>query len=448
MRSFIAFLSTLGVATLITAPPASAQLGYLRFGGHVTGGAYFQGTPAHVYFAQGSDLVEKPDVAFSPGSHTIARIEFDYKWCTAVATNVTFTIVAGQITPINPELSLVSCLIQVAPYTHEGGSGKIQLIVGNQVMFECVIAPSLTGGPPIFGPFDSCNRTLGYGTAFKLRIIPHDAHTLINAPGCAPETEGTSTILCDDEKADTISQGDHAFGFEGLDIPEPPAPSSDVSIARLSTSIAGLGLISTFRVTNHGPDAAAVSVAVTAESGAVYLGHIDAGPCVYYLCRQLLPASASLDFTIRIAPYFGLDGGGNIMLPAADFGCTRASVSVTIYETEDPDPTNNIAPCIGTDVTIAVAPGTSAPPNATVATGSDNVPMLQFILDPPSPITLDNITVTASGTGNEQVDVTAVKLYVDTNGNGVVDGGESAIASGTSRRTMEPWCSTCHQTTR
>jgi hypothetical protein len=57
------------------------------------------------------------------------------------------------------------------------------------------------------------------------------------------------------------------------------------------------------------------------------------------------------------------------------------------------------------------------------------VPVLQFALTPTGSASLNSITLTASGSGNEQVDITAVRLYVDANGNGQVDGAESAIAT-------------------
>ena len=39
--------------------------------------------------------------------------------------------------------------------------------------------------------------------------------------------------------------------------------------------------------------------------------------------------------------------------------------------------------------------------------------------------------MSATGTGNDALDITGVKLYVDANGNGIVDAGETALAQGT-----------------
>jgi hypothetical protein len=57
--------------------------------------------------------------------------------------------------------------------------------------------------------------------------------------------------------------------------------------------------------------------------------------------------------------------------------------------------------------------------------------VIQFAMSPASPVTLDDVTLTASGSGSDQIDITAVKLYVDANANGIVDASDSALASGT-----------------
>jgi hypothetical protein len=67
----------------------------------------------------------------------------------------------------------------------------------------------------------------------------------------------------------------------------------------------------------------------------------------------------------------------------------------------------------------------------TVARGSTRVPMIEFSLNPSTPQTINSVTVRGHGTGDESVDVTAVKLYHDLNGNGRVDSGEPTLSSGT-----------------
>jgi len=64
-----------------------------------------------------------------------------------------------------------------------------------------------------------------------------------------------------------------------------------------------------------------------------------------------------------------------------------------------------------------------------VQIGALNVPMLDFMLTPASQQTVNSVTIQAQGTGDDHVDVTAVNLYVDRNGNGQVDTGDSLIAT-------------------
>jgi|GEM_PF-5319311 len=67
----------------------------------------------------------------------------------------------------------------------------------------------------------------------------------------------------------------------------------------------------------------------------------------------------------------------------------------------------------------------------TVASGETNVVMLRFSLTSnTSDVVLNTLTLDASGTGNDATDVTAVRGWLDRNGNGAVDAGDTEIASG------------------
>ncbi len=82
---------------------------------------------------------------------------------------------------------------------------------------------------------------------------------------------------------------------------------------------------------------------------------------------------------------------------------------------------------------IRITMGSSAPPNSAQYSGTANVPVLQINLNNQSnaPTTMTSLKVTASGTGNDATDISAVKLYLDANGNGIVDGGDSLLGSST-----------------
>jgi hypothetical protein len=62
-----------------------------------------------------------------------------------------------------------------------------------------------------------------------------------------------------------------------------------------------------------------------------------------------------------------------------------------------------------------------------------NVPVLQIRATNPSAAgaTLTSLQLTASGSGNDATGITDVSLYADNNGNGVVDGGDILLTSGT-----------------
>ncbi|MCK6550923.1 hypothetical protein L6R52_34110, partial [Myxococcota bacterium] len=72
------------------------------------------------------------------------------------------------------------------------------------------------------------------------------------------------------------------------------------------------------------------------------------------------------------------------------------------------------------------------PASAVELRGATNVPMLVFRVGAGNAsTTVTRVRVTASGTGNDQTGVSAVRLVVDANRNGVVDTGETTLATGT-----------------
>jgi hypothetical protein len=82
-------------------------------------------------------------------------------------------------------------------------------------------------------------------------------------------------------------------------------------------------------------------------------------------------------------------------------------------------------------VELAAAPGPATAASASAAKGAANVPMLQLRLTPANgSASLTSLTVEARGDGRDDLDLTALRLHLDSNGNGVVDAGETALASG------------------
>jgi Divergent InlB B-repeat domain len=82
--------------------------------------------------------------------------------------------------------------------------------------------------------------------------------------------------------------------------------------------------------------------------------------------------------------------------------------------------------------TAAASKASNTPATANGNKGANNVPALGVNLGVGSSAgTLQSVTLSASGTGNDQLDITSAKLYLDANSNGVVDAGETALAQGT-----------------
>lgn len=81
---------------------------------------------------------------------------------------------------------------------------------------------------------------------------------------------------------------------------------------------------------------------------------------------------------------------------------------------------------------LQVSAGPAPPLNSTQAPGTLSVPVMQVNLKNNSngPATLTQIDLQASGTGNDQTGITSIKVYVDTNGNGMVDAGDVLLTTG------------------
>ncbi len=96
-------------------------------------------------------------------------------------------------------------------------------------------------------------------------------------------------------------------------------------------------------------------------------------------------------------------------------------------------PTGTSSPTsVPTPPLVHLTVGPSEPPAANFIPGS-SVPVLQLQVNNQSnaPTTFTSLKLTASGTGNDATGITSVSLYVDTNGNGILDGGDSLLTSGT-----------------
>lgn len=79
----------------------------------------------------------------------------------------------------------------------------------------------------------------------------------------------------------------------------------------------------------------------------------------------------------------------------------------------------------------AVGAGTLPVSDRTVTTGQGNVVMLRFELQSnSSDVVLHELTLQASGSGNDAADISNVRLWVDANGDGAIDAGDTEIGGG------------------
>lgn len=82
-------------------------------------------------------------------------------------------------------------------------------------------------------------------------------------------------------------------------------------------------------------------------------------------------------------------------------------------------------------VTLAAAPGPAAPADVTVDKGRTGVVLMQFLLTPANgAVRLGALTLQASGSGRDDLDLTELRVYQDSNANGMADAGEPLLTRG------------------
>ena len=446
-RLRISLMATLALTLSSTMPSAaSAQVGWAHFRTHLafnTNALEDRGV-SHTFVQGANGLEETFTAEFTPGSHTLARIDAALGDCRASADNVTFTITAGRWTEVDVPVTLRDCKLNIALLPVGDGNwngvgdgvGTVNYTVVPSIGAPITLATcTITEVPGVpyyrWTDFHACHGVAPYGSRVTVTVTP-GANSL-------------SGYKVDSAAVDTLGAYD-GFGFAFADTthPNPSGISlhTDLGITLVGGSAQGFVSNSIFRIVNHGPNNAynvhVLVNAIASEDGNVGAAtSIADGSCGDLSCDLLmLPAGDSTTVTVRLAtvpdpdPEVSADS-----FPSATVTCTTLTVSNRIPPDEsgpaDPNTSNNTAACITTTVPVTVTLGGSTPPSHTVAAGSSDVPMIEFVLSPASLQTVTGVTVQASGTGNEQTDVTAVKLYIDKNGNGAVDAGDILVATGT-----------------
>jgi hypothetical protein len=417
---------------LLTLPLAGlqAQTGFVHFRTRLSGDIPNQDRGVtHAFLQQPSGPAQEVfTFEFAPGSYTMTRIETIIGPCRASTTDVAFTITAGQWTIVSVPVSYDACFYQAEPITSEGGEGMIEGMSAGSPLEQVTCVLNRTGPAGwAYLNYEACRGAAPFGSAIFVHRQATAGSFLQNG-----DTEDTFTVVADTTGVVATSLRQLFTGPE----PDDSAYTSqvaDLSVVRTASTVQGMLMRSTFHVVNNGPgDALRITTGFNSagnlqEGGgsARYdlepsLGNCNTGTnqCIV----PDLPAGKSVDYTLRITGFPNATSDPLFTPYCLVFGVATSSL--------DPDPSNNSVACTGGSVQVTVTTGSATPGPATVAKGTADVPMLQFHLAPAAPFTLGDITLSASGTGNEQVDVTAVKLYVDVNGDGRVDGGDNLLASG------------------
>jgi hypothetical protein len=373
----------------------------------------------HTYVQAGNGVQESFTEQFAPGSYTLARVDAQIQGCIASSGSVSFTITAGQWTTVDVPVSFQSCYYEnIVDWNATWGFGSVTTFGGSvstNGFASCAIVPD--NASVLWQDWHSCHANVPYGAQVSIAVAA-------DANSCC----SFNSQFVMDTSLDHQIMG-QTFTLNGTD-PEAPVTTNPVlSVHEVGSNDGGQVLSTTFRLVNHGPgvargidlivspssDGDAYKISATSTDGRCD----DVARCHF----TLIPPGDSTTIVGRYeaVPRRGNDSTANGDLPFIAPACLTVSLDL-----DDP-PTA----CLPHTVPITVALGGSTPASRTVSEGATDVPMIEFLFTPTSTQTVNSVTISAHGTGNEQVDVTAVKLYVDQNGNGQIDAGDSAIATGT-----------------
>lgn len=198
--------------------------------------------------------------------------------------------------------------------------------------------------------------------------------------------------------------------------------------------------------TTHNPNPASQNVTVTTGSATASVNYTQAPAASFALTVNkggtgsgtVSSSPAGINCGATCSATFS-SGASVILSPVADAASTFAgwsgactgtgTCSVTMDAAKTATATFNTTPA--GSPTITTAKPANAPTDATRNKGQNNVLMLAFTLNPSQATQLQSITLQASGSGNDSLDLTALKLIRDANANGQMDSSETPIATGT-----------------
>lgn len=443
-----AAVSALVLSAVGAVSPAVAQQGYVYFQQHI-GQSDYTLTPARLYQHQANGTsTEISQLGFPAGTYTLDSMEVVHGTeCRYMVTNVTFTIVAGKVTPVTVTPVPTTCRAMASPRSRQWeGQGTIWVYTkgaGNPFttsVIECHIVDHLgyLGHFRLTGQ-SHCDASFPYGDSIRVTQVPDTGS--INLP----RTAFTPVV------ADTVIQVTDGYSFWLGGAFQGPNQSfvtetdtADIGLVRTGGQSGPFFNYTTFTVTNHGahragairfklfPPVASPGIASNVVGWDLGIAGCGAFPELYYSCLVNLDPGQSVTLRVALAAVPTAVPTSNTPTPTGSFFCTAVAVDFQLTNVTDPNPANNSAPCTQDSVTVSVGAGGHMPGGATVTKGAADVPVLAFTLTPTvAAQTLNSIQLTAAGTGNSQLDITAVKLYADLNSDGALDAGDSLLATGT-----------------
>jgi len=119
---------------------AHAQVGWVELDPHLAGSSSVGFLPVSHTFVQGSNgLVETFTDEFTPGTHTLARVDAIAGDCRASADNVTFTVTAGKWTTVDVPMTLKDCNVNINITNPIGGTCAVA--AGPMRCLQIVVSP-------------------------------------------------------------------------------------------------------------------------------------------------------------------------------------------------------------------------------------------------------------------------------------------------------------------
>ncbi|MEO8031758.1 MAG: hypothetical protein ABJC74_08325 [Gemmatimonadota bacterium] len=419
------------LSALATLPLVAQSPGYLRVRTHLPGESDLTDRGVlHAFMAGTSGSHELDSYALPAGQYILTRVVTLIGNCYAESHDVAVTIVAGQWTSVATQVQFTTCFFTANPITQYGGEGRVTVASSGagSLPVDCSLIRTGQNDWRIDG-FTTCRGQAAHGSSVFIQQHAQAGSALYGHLGIADD----SVTLVSDTTGGIVL--DLAQIFVGQDFDDTAATGqvADVSVSRVSSTRQGRLMRSTFRVTNHGPGHALgiqpvynFTGNVPSVGGSTILQvEPSLGNCRIdnHCAVPDLPPDQSMDFTLvaRVFPNTTSD-------PVGDPYCLQFAVVPTSL---DPEPGNNSVACVSDSVSVTVTAGSGNGTPVTVAAGSAAVPVLRFTLTPAQAFSLTDITLSATGSGNESVDISAVKLYLDQNGDGQINGSDAVLSQGT-----------------